>query len=76
MKKTISNEKYLQLIQWLKQARLDRNLTMRELGTRLGVPHSFIGKIETAERRLDIAEYVIYCQALQIDPEQGLKLLT
>jgi len=48
---------------------------MRELAERLGKPHQFIGKVESAERRLDVYEYVQYCQALDVDPIDGLALL-
>ncbi len=48
---------------------------MRILAGRLGVPHTWIGKIEQAERRLDIAEYVELCKALRINPHDGLDLL-
>ena len=34
----------------------------------LNVPHQFINKIETCERRLDVYEFVQYCKALDIDP--------
>ncbi len=48
---------------------------MLDLAVKIDEPHSFIDKIESAERRLDIYEYVIYCKALGIDPNQGLELL-
>ncbi len=50
-------------------------MSMRELGAILGEPHSFVGKTETGERRLDVYEYIQYCQALSLDPEYGLGLL-
>jgi len=49
---------------------------MRELGDMIDEPHSFIGKIESGERRLDVFEYVQYCKALSIDPAEGLKILS
>ena len=48
---------------------------MRDIAALIDEPHSWIGKIETAERRLDIFEYVRYCEALGVKPEKGLKLL-
>lgn len=48
---------------------------MRQLGGLLNQPHSFVGKIETAERRLDVAEYIEYCEALEINPHEGIDLL-
>ena len=48
---------------------------MREMGGRLGEIHSWIGKIELGERRLDLVEYVRFCKALKIDPHEGLKLI-
>lgn len=48
---------------------------MRDLAAKLDEPHSFIGKVETAERRLDVREYVEYCRVLSLSPEKGLELL-
>ncbi len=48
---------------------------MRELGERMGVSHSFIGKIEQQERRLDIVEYLHYCKAIDVDPAEGILIL-
>jgi len=75
VQKTISSDKYLALLSWLKQERERSGLSMRDIATLIDEPHSWIGKIETAERRLDIFEYVKYCEALGVKPEKGLKLL-
>ena len=76
MQKSISSHSYAELRQWLRQSRESRGLTMRELGDMIDEPHSFIGKIESGERRLDVFEYVQYCKALSIDPAEGLKILS
>ena len=48
---------------------------MRELARRLDEPHSFVQKVEIMERRLDVFEYTLYCEALGVDPVEGLGLL-
>lgn len=75
MNKTIGSERYRRLIAWLKDARIKRGDSMRELGERIGEPHSFVQKIETLERRLDVYEYVQYCEALDLNPKIGLQFL-
>ena len=75
MQKAISSDKYLSLLEWLKSSRLEKNLSMRDVAELIREPHSFVGKIETAERRLDIYEYIVYCRALNIDPHRGIDLL-
>jgi transcriptional regulator with XRE-family HTH domain len=72
MHKSITSDKYRLLISWLKDVRLENGLSMRDLADRINEPHSFVGKIETLERRLDVYEYVIYCEALGVDPKKGL----
>ncbi len=49
---------------------------MRDLAERLEVPHSFVGKVEQGERRLDVVEYIQYCEALNISPLNGIKHIT
>ena len=75
MEKTIYSEDYARLLQWLRDQRNEQGLTMREAGERLGVLHSWVGKVELGERRLDLIEYVQYCNALGIDPHEGLDLI-
>ena len=75
MGKTVASEENSRLTQWLKTKRQEKGHTMRSLAQVLGTPHSFIGKIENQERRLDVVEFIRYCQALEIDPNEGLALL-
>ncbi|UZE97622.1 helix-turn-helix domain-containing protein [Alkalimarinus alittae] len=75
MFKSISSEKYLALIGWLKDARNEQNLSMRDLASLIDEPHQFIGKVESAERRLDVYEYYQYCKALNLNPAEGLDRL-
>ena len=75
MQKAITSEKYQALLSWLKKERKSRKLSMRDLAAIIDMPHQFIGKIESAERRLDVYEYVVYCEAMGVDPAEGLKIL-
>ena len=67
---------YQKLIKWLKASREEKELSMRDLAKRLDVSHSWVGKIEQGERRLDVLEYMKLCKALGIDACKGLNLLT
>lgn len=76
MIKSINTEKYQDLIDWLKAARLAKGLTVRDLAILIDEPFQFVSKIETAQRKLNIHEYVQYCEALGLDPIEGLKILS
>ncbi|WP_192877815.1 helix-turn-helix domain-containing protein [Haemophilus influenzae] len=54
------------------QRRNDLGLLQRALGKKMGVLASFIGKVETGDRRLDILEFIQYCKGLDLDPVQIL----
>lgn len=57
----------------LKAIRTEQRYTMRALAEKLNTPHSFIGKTEQINRRLDVGEFVHYCQALDADPVKVIK---
>lgn len=48
--------KYQKLIQRLRQARLDANLTQVDVGKKLKKPQAYVSKIERGERRIDAVE--------------------
>ena len=56
---------------WLRklliQRRLELGLSQRSLAMRLGVIYSFVGKVETGDRRLDLFEFIQYCHALELN---------
>ena len=72
MNKTISSKRYLELVAWLKNARKEQGLSMRAMAELIGEPHSFIQKVESIERKLDVYEFVQYCEALKLDPCVGI----
>ena len=76
MSRTLHAPEYRKLIEWLKAARLGHSLTMRELASELGVPHSYVRKVEPCERKLDVLEYLRYCQALDLNLENGIAILS
>ncbi len=43
-------------------------LNQRTLAKRLGREHSFVSRIELAERRLDVVEFYWVCRACDADP--------
>lgn len=59
---------YLMLGGLLRKARQNRASTMRDVADITGHSHSFVGKIENAERRLDVIEFIQYCKVLGVDP--------
>lgn len=76
MERSLYSKKYEALRKWLKEERLKKEaLSIRKLAERLDVHHSIVGKIEQGERKLDIIEYVDYCEALGVDPLEGIQLI-
>jgi hypothetical protein len=61
------------LAKQLRKTRTEQKLTMRAIAGELGLPHSFVGKIEHQGRRMDVGEFVCYCQTMGKDPLVILK---
>lgn len=66
MKKTLHSSEQRQLRRLLRQVRLGAGLRQEDLATRLNKPQSFVSKVESGERRLDVLELREICQAIGI----------
>lgn len=53
---TTRSPRYQQFLKQLRAARLQAGLTQVEVAGALGKPQSFVSRVETGERRLDIVE--------------------
>ena len=56
MNKSIFTKDYKEIINRLKQARVDAGFSQQVVADKLGKPQSYVSKIESGERRLDVAE--------------------
>jgi transcriptional regulator with XRE-family HTH domain len=72
MKNTVYSDEYDRLRKWLKSQREIKKLTHRQLADILGRHHSIVGKIEQSRRKIDIIEFLEFCDALDADPHQGI----
>jgi len=63
LSKTLRTPEHVYLCQRLRQVRLDAGLTQADLAERLDKPQSFVAKVETQERRLDLIEFVMWIVA-------------
>jgi len=67
MKKSVHTPEYASLRSELRGAREKAGLSQRELATRLKVPHSWVAKVETGERRIDFVEFCWFVSACGLD---------
>jgi transcriptional regulator with XRE-family HTH domain len=69
LRKTLRSKGHRTLIEILVEARERSGLTQRDLAARLKRPHSFIGRIEAGERRVDVIEFIEITRVMGLDPE-------
>ena len=67
MAKSVHTDSYRFLLKLLTQARTDAELTQRQLAAKLGKHQSYVSKIESGERRLDVVEFIRAVNALGLD---------
>lgn len=72
MGKQLRTPRHKALMAALTAAREGAGISQRELAKRLDRAHSFVGKIESGERQLNVLEFCEYVEALGADPAKLL----
>jgi transcriptional regulator with XRE-family HTH domain len=76
MGKQLRNVRHKALMAAIATARQKAGLTQRDLAQRLGRAHSFVGKIESGERQLNVLEFCELADALGISPKELIAKVT
>ena len=74
-KKTIFLDKYRNMVKQMVEIRKKRGLTQRDLAVKLRVPHCYVGRVETFERRLDIMETIRWLRALKLSDTEIIEFI-
>ncbi len=73
--KSQHNLAYRVLPEFLRQMREKAGLTQREMGKRLKKPQSWVYNCETANRRVDITEFIAWARACEVKPQTAFARL-
>jgi hypothetical protein len=73
MRKSTHTGEYALLRQQLRAVRRDAGLSQRDLARRLSVPHTWVAKVESGERRIDLIECGWFLASCGADPLPVLK---
>jgi len=75
MKPSPYSPDYENLRLWMKEKRKEIGLTIRDVADILGRDHSIFAKLEQNRKRIEITEFVRYCQTIGADPMEGMSIL-
>ncbi|MHA0864602.1 helix-turn-helix domain-containing protein [Enterobacter wuhouensis] len=64
---SVYSDEYQRVINALKKARKAKGITQAQLAETLGKPQSFIAKVESGERRLDVVEFVHLARLVDVN---------
>lgn len=75
MVKTLGTERHKALIALLIEKREAAGLTQTELAAKLGEYQSFVARLESGQRRVDVIEFIELSRLLEFDPTDAIEAL-
>ena len=73
--KTLGSDRHKALIAFLVERREAAGMTQAELADRLGEYQSFVARLESGQRRVDVVEFVDLAEVLGFDPSTAVQRL-
>ena len=67
MEKTLTSRAHVKLVRMLIQKREAAGVTQAELANKLGEYQSFVARLESGQRRIDVVEFLALARALEFD---------
>ena len=75
MTRAKSSPLYFRLREVLAEKRQAAGLSQTDLAAKLDKPQSYVSKVESGERGLDVVEFVEWVRAIDADPARILRLV-
>lgn len=76
MQKTLNTRRHRELVDLLIRQRESAGMTQADLAKKLGEYQSFVARLESGERRVDVVEFLKFSQALGFDPIAAIGYLS
>jgi transcriptional regulator with XRE-family HTH domain len=73
--KTLGSERHKALIRLLIEAREKAGLTQTELAEKIGEYQSFVARLESGQRRVDVVEFLELAEVLGLDVNSAIKVV-
>lgn len=73
--KTFGTERHKALIALIVEKRETAGMTQTELAARLGAYQSFVARLESGQRRVDVVEFLELAEILGFDPAQAIRAI-
>ncbi len=74
--KTLGTDRHKALIAFLTERREAAGLTQAELAAKLGEYQSFVARLESGQRRVDVVELIDLAEQLGFDPAAAVRKLS
>ena len=71
--KTLNSPEHGAFMSVLRDSRRGAGLTQAELASRLARPQSYIAKLETGERRMELVEFILLSRAIGRSPARMIE---
>jgi transcriptional regulator with XRE-family HTH domain len=73
LSKQLRTARHRRVMAALAEVRVQAGVTQRELARRLARAHSYVSRIEKGDRRLDVPEFIQWCDVLDADPVEVMR---
>jgi transcriptional regulator with XRE-family HTH domain len=73
LSKQLRTARHRRLMAALVDVRTKAGVTQRELARRLDRAHSYVSRVEKGDRRLDVPEFIQWCEVLSMDPVEVIR---
>jgi transcriptional regulator with XRE-family HTH domain len=75
LRKSLGSARHKALIDLLTQKREAAGMTQADLAARLGEYQSFVARLESGQRRIDVVEFLELADALAFEPAKAISAL-